>query len=127
MGPLTRMTDDANFMGAHLKGNAATVLRKRVGGSNTNLDTGTHAVSEPHTLKLVSDGSDHEFFIDAASHLTATDGTISGVTLGGVKGRHAIGDDFEVSDLSAGGGIIYTQLEAGLERGVQRGMWTGRP
>lgn len=101
---------------------------KVVSGSFTRLTSPTHESGVGKVNRTEADGSSISQSLDASEVSSLTDTAITGNVQTGVLMRAAAtserGDNFEASDLAAGGGIVYTQLERDV-RGMNRGIWTG--
>ena len=104
-------------------------LYKWVSGSYTQLGSNVNVTwANGDTLKCEANGSSISAYRNGSSQIgPITDTAISsGVRAGiwcyGVSVGYL--DNFEAADLSAGGGIKYTQLERNV-RGMARGMWGG--
>jgi len=104
----------------------ATVLRKYIADAATNLGSGSITVVAGTTaMRIDCNGSSIVGKINGTSSISSTDTAITSNLRCGIQAFNNadVNDDFICADLSAGGGIIFTQTERGT-RGLERGMYT---
>lgn len=102
---------------------------KKVNNVVTNLANIAITAAQPELCKVSADGSTVKGYQAGVERTSNTDTAITGNVRTGIFAyRSAVSsptiDDFEAADISAGGGILYTQLERGV-RGYLRGVYSG--